>query len=100
MKIGFANQAFPHIVPHVLAKPSKGSSNFNSTDERNDWTVDEDEIQEKIAQRYRQSRRKPPPNIYQSVNLKLKLNLNIYFNISYSYFILTFSFILPKYLFS
>ena len=66
MKIGFANQAFPHIVPHVLAKPSN-TPEFDSTDERNNWTVDEEEIQERIAQRYRQSRRKPPPNIYQSV---------------------------------
>ena len=70
MKIGFANQAFPHIVPHVLAK-STTSPQFESTDERNDWQMDEDEIEEKIAQRYRQSRRKPPPNIYQSVRIGL-----------------------------
>lgn len=66
MKIGFANQAFPKIVPHVLAKKTS-SPQFDSTDERNSWQLDEDEIQERITQRYRQSRRKPPPNIYQSV---------------------------------
>lgn len=66
MKIGFANQAFPHIVPHVLAK-STSSPEFDSTDERNNWLLDENEILERIAQRYRQSKRKPPPNIYQSV---------------------------------
>ena len=66
MKIGFANQAFPHIVPQVLAKPS-ATPQFDSTDEKNGWEVDEDEVHERIAQRYRLSRRKPPPNIYQSV---------------------------------
>lgn len=66
MKIGFANQAFPHIVPQVLAKTS-ATPQFDSTDERNAWEIDEDEIHERIAQRYRQSRRKPPPNVYQSV---------------------------------
>lgn len=70
MKIGFANQAFPHIVPQVLAKPNS-KPEFDSTDERNDWQIDEDEIHERIAKRYRQSRRKPPPNIYQSVNYKI-----------------------------
>lgn len=68
MKIGFASQAFPQIVPHVLAKHSS-SSKFASTDPRNEWQVDEDEIQERITERYRQARRKPPPNIYQSVTI-------------------------------
>lgn len=71
MKIGLASQAFPHIVPHVLAKSSNGAPEFDSTDERNTWNVEEEVIQERIAQRYRQSRRKPPPNIYQSVNFHL-----------------------------
>ena len=48
MKIGFANQAFPHIVPQVLAKPNS-KPEFDSTDERNDWQIDEDEIHERIA---------------------------------------------------
>ena len=67
MKIGFASQAFPHVVPHVLAKPST-KPDFESTDERNEWQIDEDQVQERIAQRYKQARRKPPANIYQSVS--------------------------------
>lgn len=66
MKIGFASQAFPHIVPHVLAKRST-KPEFESTDERNDWQIDEEQVQDRIAQRYKQARRKPPTNIYQSV---------------------------------
>lgn len=75
MKIGFANQAFPLIVPHVLAKSSL-TSKFSSTDPRNEWEVDEDEVQERITERYRQARRKPPPNIYQSVILDSNLNFS------------------------
>ena len=80
MKIGLANQAFPKLIPHVLARPSK-SPNFDSTDPRNDWEIDEDEVHERIGERYRQSRRKPPPNIYQSVIELLKegASLIIYF---------------------
>lgn len=66
MKIGFANQAFPQLVPHVLARSSVSG---RENGEKFDWSVDEDAVQERIAQRYRQSRRKPPPNIYQSVKV-------------------------------
>ena len=70
MKIGFASQAFPHIVSHVLAKASI-KPEFDSTDERNDWQIDEEQVQERISQRYKQARRKPPSNIYQSVKFHI-----------------------------
>ena len=66
LKLGLANHAFPVLIPHCLAKPSR-SAQFNSTDAREEWQIDEDEVDERLTQRYKQSRRKPPPNVYQSV---------------------------------
>lgn len=67
LKLGLANQAFPILIPHCLAKPSD-SPQFASTDPREDWQLDEDELDDRLTQRYKQSRKKPPPNIYQSVS--------------------------------
>ena len=67
LKIGLANQAFPSLIPHCLAKPFTAPQ-FASSDPRNEWSVDEDEVQARLTARYKQSRKKPPPNIYQSVS--------------------------------
>lgn len=65
------------MIPHVLARPSQRPK-YESTDPRNEWEIDEDDVLERIGERYRQSRRKPPPNIYQSVKSIIQLKI-VYF---------------------
>ena len=69
LKLGTANQAFPTVIPHVVAYPSRAHEKaVHIEDVRNDWELPAPDIQAKLGQRHKQSKKKPPPNIYNSMN--------------------------------
>jgi len=68
LKLGFSNQAFPITIPHVIAYPSKNHEKAVEIDDiRNSWELSAQEIQTKLGHRHKQSKKKPPPNIYNSM---------------------------------
>lgn len=63
VKIGMARDALPRIVPQTIAYR-------NACFRALEWTgegVPEEELQERLALRYKLARKKPPPNIYSSL---------------------------------
>lgn len=69
LKIGFAKDAFPKIIPHVIAYKSNAmdlDTDHQDYDEE-EWELGEDELKEHLAARHKSLKRKPPPNVYQSL---------------------------------
>jgi actin-related protein 8 len=68
LKIGFAKDAFPKIIPHVVAYKSRAMDvDTDGDDEEEEWELGEDELKEHLAARHKSLKRKPPPNVYQSL---------------------------------
>ena len=63
VKIGTARDALPRVVPQVIAHRNAGFKGVEWPSEE----LPEEELQERLALRYKQARKKPPPNIYSSL---------------------------------
>lgn len=68
LKIGLAKDAFPKIIPHVIAY--KWSDEMMLGDQEGDdemWGLGEHELKDYLSRRHKIIKRKPPPNIYASI---------------------------------
>lgn len=82
-KVGLAKDALPRTLPHVIAyRPEGGGSRRDGGDgriassaplsvpvpvPRETVAINEEDLQTRLAQRYKTARKKPPPNIYSSL---------------------------------
>jgi hypothetical protein len=61
-KISIAKDALPRSIPHVIAHRAELPSEEYLAAE-----LTEEVLDERLTQRYKQARKKPPPNIYTSL---------------------------------
>jgi len=66
LKIGRARDAFPKVIPHVIAKKQTGMDT-ESTIDGEYWRLPAEDLKEALAARNKQARKKQPPNIYASL---------------------------------
>lgn len=66
LKVGMARDALPRTIPHVIAHRGLHCPAMRMEAEEG-CTIQEEQLQERLTQRYRQAKKKPPPNIYQSI---------------------------------
>lgn len=67
LKIGLAKDAFPKIIPHVIARKVDETAMDLVTEEDGIWRLEADELKDALALRNKLSRKKQPPNIYASL---------------------------------
>lgn len=65
MKIGFAKDAFPKVIPHVIAYKQNGAD--MEVDDDTLWQLKADDFKDHLAYRNKISKKKQPPNIYTSL---------------------------------
>ena len=66
LKVGRATDAFPVMIPHVLARPA--SEPYIQVAESAMPSLDPDQVSEQLQIRSKQAKKKAPSNVYQSVN--------------------------------
>lgn len=74
-KVGLAKDALPRTLPHVIAYRPGGGTGRDRRDgpiaspplPRESVAISEEDLQTRLAHRYKTARKKPPPNIYTSL---------------------------------
>lgn len=73
VKIGLSKDPFPKLIPCLLAKKERKMMNSQNVDKKKNSTIMNscdctlEEFQELLTSRYKQAKKKPPPNLYQSI---------------------------------
>lgn len=64
LKIGLAKDAFPKLVPHVIARKSQSMFPL----EPPSWSLPAEDLKAALQERNKQAKKKSPPNIYTSIS--------------------------------